>query len=163
MAKKRVTSIDKQMEALEDTQTTLIPPKEAGILTPKEERIFYMYAEGKAPDDWFPHEAFQLVRLAKITARLMVLQNKLYKGRQYEKVSPAGVEGRSALSMEVDAMLKQQNALQRILNLASVRGQKKYQNTQRAKRQKKVAETVAGNKARGKGKVTLLAVPTAGG
>ena len=159
MAKKRITSIDKQIEMLEDTQTVLAPPKDAGVLTPKERRIFNMYAEGKAPDDWFPHEAFQLVRLAKITARLMVLQNKLYKGRQYEKVSPSGIEGRSALSMEVDAMLKQQNALQRILNLASVVGQKKYQNTQRAKRQKKVTKTVAENK----GKVTLLAVPTAGG
>jgi len=157
MAKKRSTSIDKAMQNIENASTTLAVPPLAGKLTANELTFFHMFAEGKAADDWFPHEAYQLTRLAKLSARLTTLQNQLYKhGRNYEKVSVNGNEGRSALATEVESMLRQQLAMMRTLNLSSAVRDKKHMG-QRAKRQKDTKAVVAKSN-----KVTLLAVPNSG-
>ena len=158
MTKKRSTSIDKAMENIENASTMLEPPKLAGSLDAKELKIFHMLSEAKAADDWFPHEAYLLVRLARLSARLTTLQNQLYKrGREYEKVSNNGNEGRSALATEVESMIRQQLAMMRTLNLSSAIRDKRHLG-KRAKRQKDTKAVVAKS-----GKVTLLAVPSSGG
>ncbi len=151
MATKRSTSKQANVNNVQAALEKTTPPPEGGKLNPEELAIFDLYAQGKARDDWFPHELMQLCQLAKLTH----LFNESKEALDLEGsviVNAKGTLVQNPLFSVVDSLIRSQLALTRSLNLSSASGQKKEQNTARAKKQKDTKESLSN-------RTNLLAVP----
>jgi len=151
MATKRSTSIQSNVEAVANALAELEPPKEAGPLTTTERALFDLYVQGKAAQDWFPHELLHVCQLAKLAAlfneskaQLDLEGSVIFNGRGTPVCNP--------LFTVVDTLIRSQLSLTRSLNLSSASGQKKEVNTEHAKKQKQLKDKL-GNR------TGLLAVP----
>jgi len=152
VAKGRSTSIQADVNNVAAAlNAKIVPPPEAGKFCKEELAIFDLYIQGKADQDWFPHELLQVGQLAKLTHLFNESKDQL--DREGSIVYNArGTPVQNPLYSVVDSLIRSQLALTRSLNLASSKVQKKEHILPRAEKQQNTKTTLSN---RG----SLLAVP----
>lgn len=151
MATKRSTSRERQVRNMQNVASPVEPPDNAQFMNKHARTIFDQLAQGKAKDDWFVHELYQLVALARLTVRmernLRILE---YEGPTL--ISSTGNKVSNPLNSICATQAKQQMSMMRLLNLSSNKTQKVEQNTHRANKENEVRRNLPKH-------TGLLAVP----
>jgi hypothetical protein len=136
--------------------TLLEIPPEIPEMSERAEALYHMFGQGKARDDWFPHELIHLAQLAVMTVSYQDVMARLEK-EGFVVTNARGTQIQNPLFSIGDTILRMSLALSRSLGLASVSNANKQTTTKRAMSSKEANDA---QKFTRTSKVSLLASPT---